>query len=117
MAKKHKATKLGGELIRNAEETLEVERYWCLAGRPVPRIPPKDYHYVAELAQLQFELIKLQEWVRLHSLRVCVLFEGRDAAGKGGVIKRIIQSLNPRICRIVALGTPTDRVNGISSAT
>ena len=91
---------------------MEVERYWCLAGRPVPRIPPKDYHYVAELAQLQFELIKLQEWVRLHGLRVCVLFEGRDAAGKGGVIKRIIQSLNPRICRIVALGTPTEKERG-----
>jgi polyphosphate kinase len=81
MAKKHKATKLGGELIRNAEETLEVERYWSLADRPVPRIPPKDYHYVAELAQLQFELIKLQEWVRLHGLRVCVLFEGARRGG------------------------------------
>jgi polyphosphate kinase len=112
MAKKHKATKLGGELIRNAEETSKIERYWSLADRPVPRIPPKDYHYVAELAQLQFELIKLQEWVRLHGLRVCVLFEGRDAAGKGGVIKRIIQSLNPRICRIVALGTPTEKERG-----
>src|ERR1700746_950831 len=112
MAKKHKATKLGGELIRNAEETLKIERYWSLADRPVPRIPPKDYHYVAELAQLQFELIKLQEWVRLRGLRVCVLFEGRDAAGKGGVIKRIIQSLNPRICRIVALGTPTEKERG-----
>src|ERR1700737_4905188 len=54
------------------------------------------------------ELIKLQEWVRLHGLRVCVLFEGRDAAGKGGVIKRTTQSLNPRICRVVALGTPTE---------
>jgi polyphosphate kinase len=112
MAKKHKATKLGGELIRNAEETSKIERYWSLADRPVPRIPPKDYHYVAELAQLQFELIKLQEWVRLHGLRVCVLFEGRDAAGEGGVIKRIIQSLNPRICRIVALGTPTEKERG-----
>ena len=64
------------------------------------------------MAHLQFELIKLQEWVRLHGLRICVLFEGRDAAGKGGVIKRITQSLNPRICRVVALGTPTEKEQG-----
>jgi len=51
----------------------------------------------------------MQEWVRLQRLRVCVLFEGRDAAGKGGVIKRITESLNPRVCRVVALGTPTER--------
>jgi len=50
--------------------------------------------------------------VRLHGLRICVLFEGRDAAGKGGVIKRITQSLNPRICRVVALGTPTEKERG-----
>jgi polyphosphate kinase 2 (PPK2 family) len=112
MANKHKTTKLRGELIRNVEETLQIERYWHLADRPVPRVPPKDYHYVKELAHLQFELIKLQEWVRLHGLRICVLFEGRDAAGKGGVIKRITQSLNPRICRVVALGTPTEKEQG-----
>jgi hypothetical protein len=112
MANKHKTTKPRGELIRNAEETSQIERYWHLADRPEPRIPPKDYHYVKELAHLQFELIKLQEWVRLHGLRICVLFEGRDAAGKGGVIKRITQSLNPRICRVVALGTPTEKEQG-----
>jgi polyphosphate kinase 2 len=112
MANKHEATKPRGELMRNAKETLKIEQYWHLADRPVPRIPPKDYHYIEELAHLQFELIKLQEWVRLHGLRVCVLFEGRDAAGKGGVIKRITQSLNPRICRVVALGTPTEKERG-----
>ncbi|RUQ75266.1 polyphosphate kinase 2 [Azospirillum doebereinerae] len=77
--------------------------------------PPKDgkkVKYVDELARLQFELIKLQEWVRVNGLKVCVLFEGRDAAGKGGVIKRITESLNPRVCRIVALGTPTERERG-----
>ena len=73
------------------------------------RKPRKNYKYVDELAHLQFELIKLQEWVRLHGLKVVVIFEGRDAAGKGGVIKRIAESLNPRICRVVALGTPTER--------
>jgi polyphosphate kinase 2 len=112
MANKHKSANSGGELIRNAQEILKVEQYWHLASRPAPRIPPKAYHYVEELAHLQFELIKLQEWVRLHGLQVCVLFEGRDAAGKGGVIKRITQSLNPRMCRIVALGTPTEKERG-----
>ena len=51
----------------------------------------------------------MQEWVRLRGLKVCVLFEGRDAAGKGGVIKRITECLNPRVCRVVALGAPTER--------
>jgi len=65
--------------------------------------------YEAELARLQIELVKLQEWVKHEGLRVVVIFEGRDAAGKGGTIKRITQSLNPRVCRVVALGTPTER--------
>lgn len=65
--------------------------------------------YEKELAKLQIELVKLQEWIKQENLKVVVLFEGRDAAGKGGVIKRISQSLNPRICKVVALGTPTDR--------
>ncbi len=65
--------------------------------------------YLVELARLQVELVKLEEWVRHKGLKVVVIFEGRDAAGKGGVIKRISQSLNPRICRVVALGTPTER--------
>ena len=65
--------------------------------------------YLDELTRLQIELVKLQEWIKTRGLKVVVLFEGRDAAGKGGVIKRIAQSLNPRICRIVALGTPTER--------
>ncbi len=66
-------------------------------------------YYQKELLHLQKELIKLQEWVKQEKLRVVVVFEGRDAAGKGGVIKRIMQHLNPRICHIVALGTPSDR--------
>ena len=65
--------------------------------------------YVEEMARLQTELVKLQEWVKAKGLRVVVLFEGRDAAGKGGTIKRITESLNPRVARIVALGTPTER--------
>jgi polyphosphate kinase 2 len=65
--------------------------------------------YSQELNKLQIELVKLQEWIKIKGLRVIVIFEGRDAAGKGGVIKRITQVLNPRICRVVALGTPTER--------
>jgi len=65
--------------------------------------------YERELAKLQLELVKLQEWVKLNGLRVVVVFEGRDAAGKGGVIKRITEALNPRICRVVALPAPTER--------
>jgi len=62
-----------------------------------------------ELRRLQIELVKLQEWVRFKNLKVVVIFEGRDAAGKGGVIKRITESLNPRVCRVVALPAPTER--------
>ena len=71
------------------------------------RIPKKVYEQ--ELAKLQIELVKLQEWVKHEGLKVVVIFEGRDAAGKGGVIKRITESLNPRVCKVAALGTPTER--------
>jgi polyphosphate kinase len=65
--------------------------------------------YEKELARLQVELVKLQEWVRAKKLKVVVIFEGRDAAGKGGAIKRITESLNPRVCRVIALPAPTER--------
>lgn len=65
--------------------------------------------YEQELAKLHIELVKLQEWVKQKGLKLVVIFEGRDAAGKGGVINRITECLNPRVCRIVALGTPSDR--------
>ena len=71
------------------------------------KIPNKVYE--KELADLQIELVKLQEWVKASGLKIVALFEGRDAAGKGGTIKRITESLNPRVCRVVALGTPTER--------
>jgi polyphosphate kinase len=67
-----------------------------------------DY-YLHELTALQEELVKLQYWVKEKSLKVAVVFEGRDAAGKGGVIKRIVERTNPRIIRVVALGVPTER--------
>jgi polyphosphate kinase len=65
--------------------------------------------YEKELAKLQIELVKLQRWVKHEGLKVVVIFEGRDAAGKGGAVKRISECLNPRICKVVALGTPSDR--------
>jgi polyphosphate kinase len=65
--------------------------------------------YEEELERLQVELVKLQEWIKNKGLKIVVIFEGRDAAGKGGVIKRITESLNPRICRVEALGIPTER--------
>ena len=65
--------------------------------------------YERELFRLQEELVDLHEWIKQEGLRVAVIFEGRDAAGKGGVIKRITQRLNPRIARVVALGIPTER--------
>jgi len=65
--------------------------------------------YERELARLELELVMLQDWVKAKGLKVVVLFEGRDAAGKGGTIKRITQPLNARVCRVVALGTPTER--------
>ena len=68
--------------------------------------------YEKVLADFQVELVKLQKWIKDKGLKVVVIFEGRDAAGKGGTIRRITQSLNPRICRVVALGTPTEREKG-----
>jgi polyphosphate kinase len=112
MTKNRKSTEPNESVLRYAKEVAAVEQYWHTAGRARLRKPPENYTYVEELAHLQFELIKLQEWVRLHGLKVVVIFEGRDAAGKGGVIKRITGSLNPRICRVVALGTPTERERG-----
>ncbi len=75
--------------------------------RRVKRISKKIYE--SELGRLQRELVKLQEWVRRDGLKVCILFEGRDAAGKGGAIKRIAERSNPRIVRVVALDKPTER--------
>ncbi len=71
-----------------------------------------DEVYLKELEKLQAELVKLQYWVKDKGLKVVVLFEGRDAAGKGGAILRISECLNPRICKVVALGTPTEREKG-----
>ncbi len=79
-----------------------------MAGSPArKKISSKVYE--RELSRLQSELVKLQEWIRHEGLKVVVVFEGRDAAGKGGTIKRITEPLNPRICSVVALPAPTER--------
>lgn len=75
--------------------------------KPKPKMKRKAFDM--ELERLQRELVLMQEYVRERGLKVVVIFEGRDAAGKGGVIKRIMERLNPRVCRVVALGTPTER--------
>lgn len=78
-----------------------------LRGEKEKKLPSKFYE--EEMFRLQVELVKLQEWVTKKGLKVVVVFEGRDAAGKGGVIKRIIEHMSPRICNIVALPAPTER--------
>ncbi|GAA1880211.1 polyphosphate kinase 2 [Streptantibioticus ferralitis] len=80
------------------------------AGEPGERLARPVYE--RELSRLQTELVKLQEWVRVNGVRLVVVFEGRDAAGKGGVIKRVTERLNPRVTRIVALPAPTEREHG-----
>jgi len=109
--------RLERELLDSYDEELELE----LDDRRFEEIgsgtahPPTDeekaqrQRYFKELLRLQGELVKLQDWVATTKHRVVILFEGRDAAGKGGVIKRITQRLNPRVCRVVALPAPNDR--------
>ena len=72
-----------------------------------PKIGKKEYE--AEILKLQVELVKLQEWVKATNARIVIIFEGRDAAGKGGIIKRIMERVSPRILRVAALPSPTDR--------
>ncbi len=107
------------EIIDGYDEELELEiedrtHEDVLAGEDGLRVPEGPERaaraaYFKELFRLQGELVKLQDWVAASKRRVVVIFEGRDAAGKGGVIKRITQRLNPRVCRVVALPAPSDR--------
>ncbi|HSP51368.1 MAG TPA: polyphosphate kinase 2, partial [Cryobacterium sp.] len=79
------------------------------------RVKPKRVPlsvYSAELRNLQTELVAMQEWVKESGARIVVIFEGRDAAGKGSAIKRVTEFLNPRVARIVALPVPTERERG-----
>src|SRR5881397_104247 len=101
-SKSHKTTRDGHRDGSGGDGATPTDR-----AAPVAKMSGADYD--RELARLHVELVKFQEWVKAKGLKVCVLFEGRDAAGKGGTIKRITEPLNPRVCRVVALGTPTER--------
>jgi polyphosphate kinase 2 len=91
-------------------ETAEVQQDKHVNGaKSQSRTLSSKGAYEKELRHLQVELVKLQEWVRSRGLKVVCLFEGRDAAGKGGAIKRISECLNPRVCRVAALPTPTEK--------
>ncbi|MSP25373.1 MAG: polyphosphate kinase 2 [Myxococcales bacterium] len=91
------------------KELAKTEKKLAKNEHPEEKKKLKRKKYEKALSKLQLELVKLQYWVKREKLRVVVLFEGRDAAGKGGAVKRIAECLNPRGCRVVALGTPTDR--------
>jgi polyphosphate kinase 2 len=104
--------RIADELVDGYDEELELEiedRQWDEEGvrSPVDRL--ERQRYFRELFRLQGELVKLQDWVQHTRQKVVILFEGRDAAGKGGVIKRITQRLNPRVVRVAALPAPNDR--------
>jgi polyphosphate kinase 2 len=92
-----------GDKERRAEKEKEARKN----GKPEGRLKREPYE--KKLAELHMELVKLQYWVKAASKKVVLLFEGRDAAGKGGTVKCITEPLNPRGCRVVALGTPSDR--------
>ena len=107
----HYLSKLREDLLDSLDEEFELEMEDRLgedARRPGEPASQR-IRYFRELLRLQTELVKLQDWVVHSRQRVVILFEGRDAAGKGGVIKRITQRLNPRVCRVAALPAPNDR--------
>ena len=108
--------RINGEMLDTIDEELEMEidddrlakLLTEIAEHPQPETMDRRV-YFKELLRLQGELVKLQDWVVQQKLKVVILFEGRDAAGKGGVIKRITQRLNPRICPVAALPAPSQR--------
>jgi polyphosphate kinase 2 len=108
--------RINGEMLDSFDEELELEIDDDRLAELLkdisehPQVETLDRRiYFKELFRLQGELVKLQDWVLHNKLKVIVIFEGRDSAGKGGVIKRITQRLNPRICRVAALPAPNER--------
>ena len=112
----HSLDWLEAELQDTFDEDIEIEFAEPMLSLEIRKIY-KDAHpemldrqvYFRNLLRLQSELIKMHDWVQESGAKVCILFEGRDSAGKGGVIKRITQRLNPRVCRVVALPAPSRR--------
>ena len=94
------------QIVRESPKVQETDPETGESGSLLKKLPKQIYE--KELNRLHIELVKLQEWVKHKKLKVIVVFEGRDAAGKGGTIKRITECLNPRVCRVIALGTPSD---------
>jgi polyphosphate kinase len=105
--KKNKKVKEKQQLEAASVETADVPVEQAAPEGPPPPMSAKEFD--KEMKKLQYELVKLQEWVKVSGAKICVLFEGRDTAGKGGVIRRITERVSPRVFRVVALGTPTDR--------
>ena len=103
--------------MRDRERTMLLPMAAARSALSVEEAPQslakvRTKYYEQELARLQVELVKQQEYIRAHGLKVVVIFEGRDAAGKGGAISRITETLNPRAARVVALSAPTERERG-----
>jgi len=116
MAINRRLLRINDEMLETIDEELELEidddRLAKLLGEVVEHRQEdalQRHVYFKELLRLQGELVKLQDWVQHNKFKVVVIFEGRDSAGKGGVIKRITQRLNPRICRVAALPAPSER--------
>jgi polyphosphate kinase len=106
MAKKNGKSSTKKEKVES-KATIKVAKKNYEEVEDKKSIDRKEYE--KEIYKLQIELIKLQEWIKNQKLKVVVIFEGRDAAGKGGVINTITERLNPRFCRVVALGVPTEK--------
>ena len=107
VAAKKKAT--DKEAAKKPDKKADKKTDKKAADRKPAPTRPKKKAYEKELLHLQGELVEMQEWVKNSGTRLVIVFEGRDAAGKGGAIKRVAEYLNPRVCRIVALPAPTER--------
>jgi polyphosphate kinase len=105
--KRNKDDAKAGTRSDNGKVTVVAEAKSDTAGEPRPKMSAKEFE--KEMEKLQVELVKMQEWVKATGAKVCVVFEGRDTAGKGGVIKRISERVSPRVFRVVALPAPTER--------
>jgi polyphosphate kinase len=110
MGKKEDAVKAGPKAKKNAKASkAAVVKVADRAASPAKKEKLSRKEYDRELEKLHVELVKLQQWVQLKGLKVCVVFEGRDGAGKGGTIKAITERVSPRVFRVIALPAPTER--------
>src|SRR5262245_3962053 len=101
--------KAGRAVSSEVSENKEPEKYQVRSGKPEPHKDLKRDEYEKILRKLHVRLVELQEWVRHEAAKICIVFEGRDGAGKGGAIKAITARVSPRIFRVVALSAPTER--------